>query len=107
VLLDAVMPGMTGFETCARLQTLSSSGQAPVLIITGLEDEESVEQAFEAGAMDYITKPVHWPVLRQRVRRLIRTQQTEKMRDDLVQMIVHDMKNPISKIQSFSEMPGC
>lgn len=104
ILLDAMMPNMTGFEACTRLQALPGGDQIPILIITGLDDEESVDQAFTAGAIDYITKPVHWPVLRQRVRRLIRNRQTEKMRDDLIQMIVHDMKNPISTIRGFSEL---
>jgi DNA-binding response OmpR family regulator len=55
-------------------------------MITALEDQESVDQAFEAGAIDYITKPIHWAVLRQRVRRLLQAsraveelqQQTER-----------------------------
>src|SRR5450432_2758911 len=94
VLLDAMMPQMTGFEVCTRLHAMPGGEHVPVLIITGLEDEASVDNAFAAGAVDYITKPVHWPVLRQRVRRLLQNRQVEKMRDQLVQMIVHDMKNP-------------
>lgn len=75
VLLDAMMPVMDGFACCTKLKTLSDSDHTPVLMITGLEDEESVIQAFEAGAADYVTKPIHWPVLRQRVRRLIHQSQ--------------------------------
>src|SRR5262249_50858541 len=104
ILLDAIMPKKDGFEICANLQLVPATERPPVLIITGLEDEESVDRAFEVGAVDYVTKPMHWPVLRQRVRRLITTKQLEKMRDDLIQMIVHDMKNPISTIRGFAEM---
>lgn len=71
VLLDAVMPVMDGFTCCQHLQNLAGSDRTPVLIITSLDDPESVDRAFEVGAADYITKPIHWPVLRQRVRRLI------------------------------------
>jgi diguanylate cyclase (GGDEF)-like protein len=71
VLLDAVMPVMDGFTCCANLQMLVESNRTPILMITGLEDAESVAQAFAAGATDYITKPIHWAVLRQRVRRLL------------------------------------
>lgn len=71
VLLDAIMPVMDGFACCAKLQTLIDSDRTPILMITGLEDAESVAQAFAAGATDYITKPIHWAVLRQRVRRLL------------------------------------
>jgi signal transduction histidine kinase len=104
ILLDAIMPKKDGFEICANLQLVPANERQPVLINTGLEDEETVDRAFEVGAVDYVTKPMHWPVLRQRVRRLISTKQLEKMRDDLIQMIVHDMKNPISTIRGFAEM---
>ena len=79
VLLDAVMPVMDGFTCCAKLQALLESDRTPILMITGLEDAESVAQAFAAGATDYITKPIHWAVLRQRVRRLL--QQTQLYRE--------------------------
>jgi PAS domain S-box-containing protein len=71
VLLDALMPRMDGYTCCAQLQTLPGGTETPVLMITGRYDRESVEQAFAAGATDYITKPVQWQVLLQRVRRLL------------------------------------
>lgn len=71
VLLDALMPVMDGFTCCHQLRSLPGGDRIPVLIITALEDRESVDRAFEAGAVDYITKPIHWAVLRQRVRRLL------------------------------------
>ncbi len=101
VLLDALMPVMDGFICCTQLQKLSRSDERlngdrypsleqppPVLMITALEDPESVNQAFEAGAIDYITKPINWAVLRQRVRRILQAsraveelqQQTERVR---------------------------
>ncbi|QXE22698.1 putative Diguanylate kinase [Richelia sinica FACHB-800] len=79
VLLDAIMPVLDGFSCCAQLQALNSnncsdifSEQVPVLMITGLDDPHSVDQAFAVGAADYITKPIHWAVLKQRVRRLLK-----------------------------------
>ncbi|HEY9674699.1 MAG TPA: response regulator [Waterburya sp.] len=71
VLLDAVMPVMDGFTCCSRLRTLPAAAHTPVLMITVLDDQDSVDQAFEAGATDYVTKPIHWAVLRQRVARLL------------------------------------
>lgn len=67
---------------------LNNASPPPVLMITALEDPESVNQAFEAGAIDYITKPINWAVLRQRVRRILQAsraveelqQQTERAR---------------------------
>jgi CheY-like chemotaxis protein len=71
VLLDAVMPDMDGFSCCQKLRHLSDSDRIPILMITVLDDQESVENAFAVGATDYITKPIHWAVLSQRVRRML------------------------------------
>lgn len=76
VLLDAVMPGIDGFECCRQLRQLPGADQVPILMITVLDDSESVAQAFDAGATDYITKPIYWAVLSQRVRRLLESYQT-------------------------------
>ena len=78
ILMDAVMPVMDGFTACARVQALPDSRSIPVLMITALEDNTSVERAFAAGASDYIPKPIHFAVLSQRVRRIIEANQAEK-----------------------------
>src|SRR5215467_7995045 len=104
ILMDAMMPTMNGFDACSQLRTLPGGDHTPVLMITGLEDEKSVDLAFQVGAVDYVNKPIHWAVLRQRVRRLLDTQHLEKLRDDLTQMIVHDLKNPIAIIQGYAEL---
>ncbi len=71
ILLDAMMPMMTGFECCERLSKLENIQHTPILIITGLEDESTINWAFQVGATDYITKPINAAILRQRVRLLI------------------------------------
>ncbi|HEY9666837.1 MAG TPA: response regulator, partial [Coleofasciculaceae cyanobacterium] len=71
VLLDAMMPVMDGFACCRQLQTFTRDDPTPVLMITGLNDQASVDWAFEAGATDFVTKPIHPPVLRRRVRRFL------------------------------------
>ncbi|MBD2089669.1 diguanylate cyclase [Microcoleus sp. FACHB-1515] len=76
ILLDALMPVIDGFDCCAALQQQFGEQCPPVLMITSLEDQVSVDQAFAAGASDYITKPIHWAVLRQRVRRLLQMHAT-------------------------------
>lgn len=75
VLLDAVMPEIDGFACCQNLRTLPGGEQIPILMITFLDDRASIDQAFQAGATDYITKPIHWSVLRQRVRYLLASAQ--------------------------------
>jgi diguanylate cyclase (GGDEF)-like protein len=76
--MDAVMPVMDGFTACARLQELPGGSSIPVLMITALQDNSSVERAFAAGASDYIPKPIHYAVLSQRVRRIIEANRAEK-----------------------------
>jgi diguanylate cyclase (GGDEF)-like protein len=78
ILMDAVMPVMDGFTACARMQELPGGSAVPVLMITALEDNGSVERAFAAGASDYIPKPIHYAVLSQRVRRIIEANRAEK-----------------------------
>jgi CheY-like chemotaxis protein len=71
VLMDGVMPEMDGFECCEQLQKLPGGDLTPVLMITGLDDSASLDRAYAVGAADYITKPIHWAVLRQRVKRVL------------------------------------
>ena len=78
ILLDALMPGMDGFTCCARLRQLAGGKDIPVLMITALYDQSSVERAFSAGATDYITKPIQWLVLRSRILRLVEASRTMK-----------------------------
>jgi DNA-binding NarL/FixJ family response regulator len=58
ILLDAVMPGMDGFEVCRRIKANPSLAHLPVIFMTGLSDTEHVVQGFKAGGVDYITKPI-------------------------------------------------
>ncbi len=94
ILLDAMMPVLDGFECCLQLQHLPNGDHTPVLIITALEDRESVDRAYEVGASDYVTKPIHWAVLRQRVRHLIEQsclrQQLEAANQELQRLVSID-----------------
>src|SRR6476660_8421207 len=58
VLLDAVMPGMDGFETCRRLKRDAGLANVPVIFMTGLADTELIVRGLEAGGVDYVTKPI-------------------------------------------------
>lgn len=78
VLMDAMMPGMDGFATCARMKELPQARDIPVLMITALDDRHSIEQAYAAGATDYITKPLHLNAVVQRVGRAIEALHTER-----------------------------
>lgn len=68
VLMDAVMPGLDGFETCRRLKSLPQGVDVPVVFMTGLTETEDVVRGFEAGSVDYVTKPIVIPELLARLR---------------------------------------
>jgi len=72
VILDLVMPGMDGFETCAALRSLPEGRHTPILAVTGLHDTASIHQAFEAGATDFISKPISDELLGYRARYMMR-----------------------------------
>jgi PAS domain S-box-containing protein len=82
VMLDIVMPGMDGFAVCAAIRRTPQGAHTPIVMMTGLDDSESIDQAFEAGATTFITKPLNLAVLIHRLRYILRTKQTEdELRD--------------------------
>ncbi|MCA3002678.1 MAG: EAL domain-containing protein [Rhodocyclaceae bacterium] len=81
VLLDALMPGVDGFETCKAIRATSAGCHVPILMLTGLDDEKSVASAYEAGASDFFVKSAQWTLLVQRCRYLLRA---SRLRADLV-----------------------
>ncbi|OWY29923.1 response regulator transcription factor [Herbaspirillum robiniae] len=58
ILLDAMMPGIDGFETCRRIKLIKSVSHVPVVFMTGLSETEHVVRGFEVGGIDYVTKPI-------------------------------------------------
>jgi len=72
VLLDVMMPQMDGFTACAEIRKVAGGEHVPVLMATGLDDVESINKAYEAGATDFITKPITFPLLGHRVKYVLR-----------------------------------
>jgi predicted signal transduction protein with EAL and GGDEF domain len=82
IVLDALMPAPDGFETCDRLRKLAGGEHVPVLMLTGLDDEESIARAYEAGATDFFVKTNgQWTLLSERLRYMLRAAHT---REELV-----------------------
>ncbi|RLA41262.1 MAG: diguanylate phosphodiesterase [Gammaproteobacteria bacterium] len=78
ILMDAIMPEVDGFEACKTIRALPNLNETPILMITSLEDDEAINQAFSSGATDYITKPLNFTVLKERVSRLLQANRVEK-----------------------------
>lgn len=77
ILLDVMMPMMDGLTTCAKIRELPGYEHIPILMLTVLKDSVAINRAFEAGATDYLTKPIDPTILRPRVKHLLRVTQAE------------------------------
>lgn len=90
ILLDVMMPGLTGFEVCEALQAEPLTASIPVIFVTALGDAVDETRGFDAGGVDYLTKPVSPPVVRARVRnhlRLVRVEELVETRLRIVQCL--------------------
>lgn len=76
VLLDVEMPGTNGFDVCAQIRTRPRGVEVPIVMVTGCHDTSSISRAYEAGATDFMVKPVVWELLPHRVNFLIRACRT-------------------------------
>ncbi len=125
-ILDVSMPAgdlgvddrSTGFEVCRRIKRDPRTKSIPVIFVTALNDTTDRVKAIEAGGDDFLTKPHNRLVLGARVRSLLKLKaatdsledtlrklrEVEKMRDDLMKMIVHDLKTPLTSVLATTEM---
>jgi two-component system sensor histidine kinase/response regulator len=125
-ILDVSMPAgdlgcddrSTGFEVCRRIKRDPRTARIPVIFVTALNDTTDRVKAIEAGGDDFLTKPHNRLVLGARVRSLLKLKaatdaleesarkmkELEKLRDDLMKMIVHDLKSPLTSVLATMEM---
>lgn len=90
ILLDVMMPGMTGYEVCARLKAQAATAPIPVIFVTALAEVADEAHGFDVGAVDYITKPVSPAIVRARVRThlsLVRAEELHETRLQIVQRL--------------------
>ncbi len=78
VLLDVDMPGIDGFEVCRRIRRRWDATEVPVIMVTGMDDLDSINLAYELGANDFISKPINWPILGHRARYVLRSAQAAR-----------------------------
>ncbi|MDX2495409.1 MAG: EAL domain-containing protein [Desulfuromusa sp.] len=98
ILLDVMMPKLDGFDTCRAIRKLPSGEHTPVLMVTGLEDIDSIHRSFESGATDFTTKPINWTVLNYRVKYMLRA--SEAFYD------VIDKQKQIQELAFFDQLTG-
>ncbi len=87
IIMDVVMPRMDGFESCALIRQSDGGHHVPILMITGLEDVDSIQRAYEVGATDFVTKPINFFLLPYRVRYMMRAKKTaDALRESQVRL---------------------
>lgn len=82
ILLDVMMPGMNGFEACQKIRSMPRVSEIPIIMITALDDEESMIQGIDAGADDFLSKPISKIELRSRIRSILRLNRFRKLCDE-------------------------
>ena len=110
ILLDIIMPEMDGFDVCRQLKNNPATTDIPVIFITAKGDEDSIEEAYAIGGVDYITKPFRPRELLARIRTHLGLQHTQQLlkkeletQRELLHVLCHDLTNPLGAIESFSD----
>jgi signal transduction histidine kinase len=125
ILLDIMMPGIDGFEVCKHLKADESTKHIPVIMVTALQEKEHRLRAMDAGADDFISKPIDQTELLIRLKSLLRIkmyhnrlkksvdkladknkrlEELEAQKEYLTRMIVHDMRNPLNAINMSTDL---
>ncbi|NEQ81412.1 MAG: response regulator [Moorea sp. SIO2I5] len=105
ILLDVMMPELDGIEVCRRIKSHPKWHHIPIIIVTALNSKEDLARCLDAGADDFLGKPVSGLELRSRVRSMLRIKKqhdelaaTLQLREDMSHMIVHDLRHPLANI---------
>ncbi len=99
VLLDIMMPGMDGLEVCAEIKGNPDSSDLPVIFLTGMEDEDAEEAALDAGAADFISKPIRPRILESRVR----LQMQNYLYLQFLEKMLHDKSTTVERLRAESD----
>lgn len=118
ILLDVMMPGMDGYETCAELKRHETTSRIPIIFMTALTETAEKVRAFEVGAVDYITKPFEHSELLARVtthltvgrltrdleKRNHQLEELNHLKNEFMGMAAHDVRNPLASVVACADL---
>ncbi|WP_042196668.1 response regulator [Paenibacillus camerounensis] len=104
ILLDIMMPGMDGYETCRRLMQDEVLREIPVIFLTAKEEVEDENKGFDSGAVDYITKPISAPILLSRVKTHLTLKRSKDFLADKNQYLEAEISRRIQEISLIQEV---
>jgi two-component system, sensor histidine kinase and response regulator len=118
IILDILMPGMDGYETCRQIKARPEFRDIPLLFLTSLEDSNEEARGFQLGAVDYLTKPVNPTILHARVTNQLELRQSReelrrqnatlrdnlRLREEIENITRHDLKAPLNAIINLPEL---
>ncbi|MEW6996921.1 EAL domain-containing protein [Colwelliaceae bacterium BS250] len=106
VLLDVEMPGLSGYEVCKQIREHHSGADIPILMVTGADDYQSILQAYNIGATDFLPKPIRWPMVAHRVKYMLRSRDAvrdlKKSEEQLKYLAYYDSLTGLANRESFN-----
>ena len=110
-IFDLKMPGMDGVDLCRQFREVPELAAVPVVFVTGTADEEDLVRCFEAGAVDFLSKPIVAAELLQRVRTHLelkhareRLREMNDEKNEFLGIAAHDLRSPLNAVQGYTEM---
>src|SRR5213594_926565 len=104
VLLDVMMPGMSGYDVCRKIRENPATAMLPVIMVTALDPAQERVKGIEAGADDFLTKPIHQPEILARVRSLLRIKSLHDELSELNRSLEHRVQEQVTHLERLGRL---